>query len=167
MVKREHRELISVEELPEHRAKQVEAGLATFHHMSQQVDDLRKQITDQQDELGRMEAQMDSLKQVIRVYEDQARVYQEERDQAVADRAVYETLFASFQAMLRAFKVPVTPLVREQSEEEQAPIDPKFFVARLAEGLRDGLNQVDKAAGHAPYDGEHQAREGKHEDVSQ
>lgn len=36
------------------------------------------------------------------------------RDQAVADRAVYETLFISFQSQLRAFAVPSSPLVVEK-----------------------------------------------------
>lgn len=42
------------------------------------------------------------------------------RDQAVADRAVYETLFISVQAQLRAFKIPAAPLVRES---EQPPAE--------------------------------------------
>jgi uncharacterized coiled-coil protein SlyX len=151
MAKRESRELTLTEELPEHRAKTVEAGLATFQRMSHQVDELRAQITDQQDDLGRMEAQIDSLKQVIKVYEEQAHAYQQERDQAVADRAVYETLFASFQALLSAFKIPADPLVREQSGEV---FDEKVFTSRLADGLREGLDRIDKAAGHAPYDGQ-------------
>jgi chromosome segregation ATPase len=136
--------MVAMEDLLEHRAKQVEAGLATFHHMSQQVDDLQRQVANAHDQIARLDTQIESLKEVVSIYESQARHYQRERDQAVADRAVYESLFASFQAMLRAFKIPTTPLVREQSEEEA-------FAGRLADGLREGLDHVDRAAGHAEY----------------
>src|SRR6516165_8211320 len=99
MAKKDYsRELTTIDELPEHRAKTVEAGLATFQHMSHQVDELRRDITALQDDIGRKEAQVDSLKQTIRIFEEQARAYQEERDQAIADRCVYETLFASFRS---------------------------------------------------------------------
>jgi len=158
MAKKDYsRELTTIDELPEHRAKTVEAGLATFQHMSHQVDELRRDITALQDDIGRKEAQVDSLKQTIRIFEEQARAYQEERDQAIADRCVYETLFASFRSMLDTFKVPITPLVREQTEE----IDPKVFTARLAEGLREGLSKIDRAAGHVPYDGNGQGEHGE------
>lgn len=39
------------------------------------------------------------------------------RDQAVADRAVYETLFISIQAQLRAFQVPAAPLVKATEDD--------------------------------------------------
>ena len=147
MVKKDiGREIATLEDLPEHRAKTVEAGLATFQHMSHQVDELRQDITALQDDIGRKEAQIDSLKQTIRIFEEQARAYQEERDQAVADRCVYETLFASFRSMLDTFRIPITPLVRKQEEAVA-------FTARLADGLREGLSKIDKAAGHTPYEG--------------
>lgn len=40
------------------------------------------------------------------------------RDQAVADRAVYETLFISIAAQMRAFQIPVAPLVKAAEEPE-------------------------------------------------
>ena len=40
-----------------------------------------------------------------------------ERDQAVADRITWETLFVSINAQMRAFKIPSAPFVKDQSEE--------------------------------------------------
>jgi len=145
------REIVTVEDLPDHKAKQVEAGLATFHKMAQDVEDLRNDITNLQDDIGRREAQIDSLKHTLRVFEEQSRAYQEERDQAVADRCVYESLFASFRSLLDTFRIPTTPLVREQSEV----INAEVFASRLADGLRKGLDEIDKATGHVPYSDGH------------
>ena len=145
------RDLVTTEDLPDHRAKQVESGLATFHHMAEQVETLKEDIRNLQDDVGRREAQIESLRQTIKVFEDQIRSYQEERDQAVADRCVYETLFASFRCMLDTFRIPATPLVREQTEN--GVLDAQAFAARLADGLREGLDKIDRAAGHSPYDG--------------
>lgn len=39
------------------------------------------------------------------------------RDQAVAERAVYETFFAGIQAQMREFKVPAVPLIRQKPPE--------------------------------------------------
>jgi hypothetical protein len=44
------------------------------------------------------------------------------RDQAIADRAAYETMFISFYAQMRAFKVPAAPLVKENPPDDEAPI---------------------------------------------
>jgi hypothetical protein len=158
MAKRESRELTTIDDLPEHRAKTVEAGLATFQHMSHQVDELRKEISNYQDEISKMEVQVESLKRVVKIYEEQAKSYQAERDQAVADRAVYETLFASIQAMLIAFRVPVAPLAREQSSQSDDEYA-RELTSRLSNGLREGLDHIDREAGHAPYDGGHEERE--------
>lgn len=40
-----------------------------------------------------------------------------ERDQAIADRITWETLFVSINAQMRAFKIPSAPFVKDKSEE--------------------------------------------------
>jgi predicted metal-binding membrane protein len=43
------------------------------------------------------------------------------RDQAIAERAAYETMFIGMYASMRAFKVPAAPLIKENppSDEER------------------------------------------------
>ena len=50
--------------------------------------------------------------------ESRAQTMQLQRDEAISDRAVYETLFISIKAQLRAFAIPNEPLIRERNENE-------------------------------------------------
>ena len=98
-------------ELPEERSKTVEAGLAVFHRAQEDLAQLRAQLEEARIQIAERDVQIHSFDQLQSMLESRVAQYQAERDQAVADRAVFEALFVSITAQLQAFKIPNGSLV--------------------------------------------------------
>jgi FtsZ-binding cell division protein ZapB len=95
-----------VNELPEERVKQVEAGLALFQKAQAEVERLTVELKTAKETITRQNVELEELRRVNNILESTAKTHQIERDQAVADRVAYETLFSTIMAQLRIFKIP-------------------------------------------------------------
>jgi septal ring factor EnvC (AmiA/AmiB activator) len=106
--------------LREDRAAAVEAGLVHYQMVAAERDSLAKELANSKNEIASLkvvaEAQAAQLNEMLSRISSMQLV----RDQAVAERAKYETLFASFQAILRTFAVPATPLITGVVDEEDS-----------------------------------------------
>lgn len=100
-------------ELPANRVALVEAGLAQFQSVAAERDRLEKEVADLRSDLAAQKVVNEAMAEQINTMQSHVSSMMLIRDQAVADRAVYETLFISFQSQLRAFQIPAAPLVRE------------------------------------------------------
>jgi septal ring factor EnvC (AmiA/AmiB activator) len=103
-------------ELPGDRIKAVETGLAMYQQSQAEVDRLRNELRVANETISQMQVQLESMRQLSNMLESQIHTHQMERDVAVADRAVYETLFASLQGMLRAFNIPAAPVITTKTQ---------------------------------------------------
>lgn len=99
-----------------------EAIIDQAHRLHQEVaherDMLRLHIADLQTKIAGLEAQLKLLELEASQHRNKAESALSVRDDAVAERAVYETLFISLQAQLRAFRIPAAPLIKERNDEE-------------------------------------------------
>ena len=105
-------------ELPELRKRMVEQGLTFFQEVAQERDAL-------QAEVARLRTDIASYKVMVEGHTAQMTEMQSRvatmtivRDQAVADRAKYESLFVMLNAQMRAFAIPAAPLVTEAREPD-------------------------------------------------
>ena len=106
--------------LPEDRQKTVEAGLAMFQQVQAERDDLSNLLRQAQEKIVQQRVEIESLGQLHSMLESHIQSYMLQRDQAIADRAVFETLFASIFAQFKAFRIPATPLVKAAGEQDLA-----------------------------------------------
>lgn len=121
------------EPLPDHRQKAVEQGVATFQKVVADNEELNKRLDDANRENAALRVQVESLKSIVNMMESsyktaqaelEGRVatYQNQRDQAVAISAQWETLYVSIMNMIRGFRIPsapVTDALREMHEAQQ------------------------------------------------
>jgi len=110
-------QIASDHNLSEDRAKAVAAGLAMFQKTQAEMEDLRGKLRQAMDHAAELETQLAGEKQLNSLLEHQVKSHQIDRDQAVADRAVYEALFIAINGMLHAFNFP-EPLVDTNRKEE-------------------------------------------------
>ena len=103
-------------ELPPDRAKGVEYGLVQFQQVGPQRDELRKEKTNLRDPLAAARIENKGLNSPMTEALSHIKYMMQVRDEALAHRVKYEALFISIQAQLRAFAVPVEPLIRERDE---------------------------------------------------
>ena len=129
-------------ELPNDRAKAVEAGLAQYHQVSHERDELRKQINDATQIISRLKVELDALHQQYNLIESRMKTFQAERDQAVAERACYETLFLSVQQLLRTFTPAAQPLVKEKPHDDHVEEAISDYHKRKLANLANSLKTV-------------------------
>jgi hypothetical protein len=102
--------------LPEHRAKQVEAGLATFQSVIAERDQLDQKLRAAILKIEGLDVQLGALQGVINMMEStylsskldletRLKQYQTERDEAVARAASLETILSSIQTLIFS-KIP-------------------------------------------------------------
>jgi hypothetical protein len=100
-------------ELPDDRKAAIEYGLTQFQTIADERDRLFQEVRELRSMLAEREVALDARQAHIADMESRVNSAMMIRDQAVADRAKYETMFISIFAQLRAFDVPTAPLVRE------------------------------------------------------
>jgi len=110
-------------DLPKDRRAAVEAGLAHYQLVSAERDKLQGELATLRSEIAALKVVAEAQKSQLNELESRNSSMQMVRDQAVAERAKYETLFVSFQSMLRAFNIPAAPLVKEMHDENDSGID--------------------------------------------
>ena len=108
-------------ELQEDRRAAVEAGLVHYQMVAAERDKLAKELADAKSEIAGLKISLEVQTAQMNVMESRVNAMQLTRDQAVAERAKYETLFASFQAMLRTFAVPAVPYITGNHDEQDNP----------------------------------------------
>jgi len=103
-------------ELPEHRQKQVEAGLSAYQQIATERDVLEQKLREALTTVDGLKVQLNSLQGVINMMEStylsmkldlekRVQQYQAERDQAVARAASFETTISNvFEVIVRAME---------------------------------------------------------------
>ena len=105
-------------QLQEDRRAAVEAGLVHYQMVAAERDSLIKELAAVRNELAGLKVVAEAYKSQMNDIESRITSMQLIRDQAIAERAKYETLFASFQAMLRTFAIPATPFITGVDNDE-------------------------------------------------
>jgi len=106
-------------DLPDNRKAAVAAGLAQYNMIAHERDELQAQVRQLTLHLEQCQVALQAKEAIITELDSRMRSALLERDQAIGDRAVYETLFISFQSLLRAFQVPNEPLVKSRGDDER------------------------------------------------
>ena len=108
-------------DLPPSNLKEFEASMLHYQRLAVDNERLEKEVARLKDEMVREIAARDTK---IQVLADQHTFIQQrvndclaQRDQAVAERAVYETLFVSVVAQFAAFKIPAVPLAVDTDQK--------------------------------------------------
>src|SRR5262249_36849914 len=83
--------------------------------------------------ISRQNIELEELRAVVNKLESTASTHQAQRDQAVADRVAYETLFAAINAQLRIFKIPETLAKVIDNERLPEPRMPQNPLRQLAD----------------------------------
>jgi hypothetical protein len=102
--------------LPEDRQAAVAYGLAQFQTICAERDASHRENIALKTENAGLKVAVEALEAHRTEMESRVQSATLVRDQAVADRAVYETLFVSIQAQMRAFAVPAAPLVKDADQ---------------------------------------------------
>jgi DNA anti-recombination protein RmuC len=105
------------DDLPENRKAAVAHGLAQYQRLAQQCDEVIGESARLKTELAGLKVVAEALKSQLNEAESRLHSAYAVRDQAVDQRAVYESLFISVQAMLRAHSVPNAPMIRESEAD--------------------------------------------------
>ena len=106
-------------ELPAARQAAVEQGLATFHEIAAERDALREEVLHLKGDVAGFKVALEA-KDAQRVdMESRTHSMRIERDDAVARRAVVETVLGSMMALGRAFQIENAPLIRERDDNDE------------------------------------------------
>ena len=109
----------AVQKMPEARVRRRTAWAGEmFQQLVSERDDFQREVVTLKTEIAARDCENQSLRSYMADAERRISNAVMERDQAVADRAKWETLFVSVQAQLRAFEPPTAPLVKGGEETE-------------------------------------------------
>jgi hypothetical protein len=99
---------------------------AVQHHVAsyQRVVGERDELLRQRDQFEQMltvnKIEIEGLRSELGVAQSRIASYQQERDDAVANLAVYQTLYISVMALLRTFGIDHAPLIRDNEPHTAA-----------------------------------------------
>jgi hypothetical protein len=88
-------------------------GIANYQRAVTERDELQKQNDRQEQMLTVAKIEIEGLRAELAAAQSRIASYQHDRDDAVANLGVYQTLFISFLAQMRAFGIEHAPLVKE------------------------------------------------------
>jgi hypothetical protein len=109
-------------DLPPIREAIIEQGLRLSQEVAAERDSLRLLLAQRDTTIAGLKAQLDVAELDASRLRNRAESLMAVRDEAIAERAIFEALFISFQSLLRAFKIPGAPLIREATEDESPTI---------------------------------------------
>jgi hypothetical protein len=98
--------------LPAARELSVEAGLRQYHGIAAERDELHRRLTTLESELAACRVVVEAQTVQLALADSRAEGAMAMRDQAISERAKWETLFATMLATLRTFEAPAAPLVK-------------------------------------------------------
>lgn len=87
-------------DLPEHRQKQVEAGLAQYQAILAEREDLHRKLVDATVKIGALEKKLDAMQGHINMLESTVQTHQLHRDEAVTKTARLSTVIDSIAVMI-------------------------------------------------------------------
>jgi uncharacterized protein (DUF3084 family) len=90
-------------------------GIANYHRVVTERDELQKQLDRKDQTLTVNKIEIEALRAELSATHTRSASYQHERDDAVANLAVYQTLFMSVMAQMRTFGIENAPLVKEKA----------------------------------------------------
>jgi len=102
--------------LPASREAAVQQGLAYYQEIAAERDALAREVASLKSEIAAHKVCTEAQASQITEMESRCLSYRAERDQAMVDRAKYETLLIGIQSQLRAFHIPNEPLVRADGD---------------------------------------------------
>lgn len=108
-------------ELPESRKAAIQQGLEFFQETAAERDRLQAENAQLRVDLAGYKVVVEAKEELLNQAESRINSALLARDQAIAERAKYETLFASFKAQLNAFAIPAAPYIRDRTEDENLP----------------------------------------------
>jgi len=98
-------------------------GIASYQQLRFERDDLQKKLDRLEQILTVSKIEIEGLRAEKEVAATRIESYQHERDSAVADLAVYKTLFTTLQGILRTFGIEHAPLLKKISMPQPQPQD--------------------------------------------
>jgi hypothetical protein len=91
----------------------VQHGIATYAKVQQERDEALKNLESANKAITVNKIEIESLRAELAAERSRCSSYQLERDDAVANLVVYQTLFMGIQALLRTFGIEHAPLVKD------------------------------------------------------
>ena len=95
-------------------------GIANYQQLRSERDDLQKQMDRKDQTLTVNKIEIEALRAELSVTQTRIASYQHERDDAVANLAVYQTLYMTMMAQMRTFGIEHAPIVKEQAHVSNA-----------------------------------------------
>lgn len=112
----------SVTELPESRQAAWAQSMAMYQETAAKLDAANIEVARLKADIAGYKVALEAKDSIMADLESRIHTMQMVRDEAVAHRAKWETLFTSVQAQLRAFQVPAAPFVQMHEETGDAEI---------------------------------------------
>jgi len=104
-------------DLEPQRVAAIDLTVTQYHAMAQERDDLIRRTNDMLVTIEGLKAATREQESTITRLESELRSVGIQRDEERACRIKYEALHASASALYRAFQVPVTPLIRDTTDD--------------------------------------------------
>jgi len=95
-------------------AAAVQHHVASFKQLQTERDDLQRKVDKLEQQVTVNKIEIEALRAERAATVSRMESYQHERDDAVANLTVYQSLFVGIMAQLRAFGIEHSPLVREE-----------------------------------------------------
>ena len=103
-------------------------GIASYQQLRSERDALQQKVNQLEQQLTVSKIEIEGLRATAAVSETRVETYQHERDNAVVDLAIYQTLFTTVQGIWRTFGVENAPLIKkitlpraQQADDEHEP----------------------------------------------
>jgi type II secretory pathway component HofQ len=117
------------------RVAAIDLTVTQYHAMAQERDDLIRKTNDMLVMIEGLKAATREQESTISRLESELRSVGIQRDEERAARIKYEALHASASALYRAFQVPVTPLIRDTTDDSP-------YVSDAMTELRRAMNAM-------------------------
>lgn len=98
-------------DIPAHRQKIIEYGIAATQRTASELDAALKKIEELTKQNAALRVEIQSLQALTSAMESRTLNFQTVRDEAITKRAEYEVLLRSIQAQLREFEIKHDPLI--------------------------------------------------------
>jgi predicted site-specific integrase-resolvase len=99
----------------------VEHHVASYARVTNERDELLRQVAKLEQQITVNKIEIEALRGERSTAVSRMESYQHERDDAVANLAVYQTLFIAFNGLLRTFGIEHAPLVKKATAPDAVP----------------------------------------------
>lgn len=95
-------------------------GIANYQRVVTERDELNHKLTTAEQLIAVYKIEVEGLRAQVAAESTRIQSYQQERDDAVANLVIYQTLFTTVQSLLRTFGIEHAPIVRPVDDEQQS-----------------------------------------------